>query len=161
MQAAEETLASARYGRRKPPLPEGPAPQSEHRALLIAYFSMRYVLLPRLKIRKVLPKSYSVVSPRSTLKRSRARLLSASDPAVTAGKPGAWRQPSASRSSLPSLDDRPLPSVVASPSPYRSVKLSSGSLTPDAGSRTSDVCFSHAPVIRPPGLDRLLDVRAG
>jgi len=70
------------------------------------------VLLPRLKIRKVLPKSYSVVSPRSTLKRSRARLLSASDPAVTAGKPGAWRQPSASRSSLPSLDDRPLPSVV-------------------------------------------------
>ena len=54
LQAAEETPASARYGRRKQ-LPEGPARQSEHRALLIAYFSMRYVLLRRIKGRWLLP----------------------------------------------------------------------------------------------------------
>ena len=49
--AAEVRLVSAPSGRRTPPTPATPVQRSGHRGLLIAYFSMRYVLLPRAEVR--------------------------------------------------------------------------------------------------------------
>ena len=68
-QVEEERQVSAPFGSRMPPTPGRPAQRSGHRGLQIAYFSMRYVLLPAVQICSFYQKSYPTVSPGSTPKR--------------------------------------------------------------------------------------------
>ncbi len=105
---AEARRASAPSDRHTRPRPEWQAPRSGHRGLLIAYFSMRYVLLLRLRSGRF----YQIVLGgllRVNAEKAATLLLSASAPVVTAGKlnPAIKRQ---------KLDGLSLASVVAASS---------------------------------------------